>query len=175
MGFEDFRAELRGGRATSAEAAAVVRALPHVKPDPHSLPLPGSTYYVLNDGQHVLEIEVGDAPVRLSCRFTLCHPPSVDGAFLRLVRELMRPLGMEASIRDDVRPEHARPFALQEFAEFSALTTRYIAARRAEWIGAFGDQPLAATTNEVYERIILPQCQPVVAGAPATENHQRRQ
>jgi hypothetical protein len=46
-------------------------------------------------------------------------------------------------------------------AEFSAVTARYIAARRAEWIAAFGDQLRAAATNEVCQRIILPRCQPV--------------
>jgi hypothetical protein len=117
----------------------------------------------MDDGQHLLEVELLDAPVRLSCRFTLCHPPSVDAAFLGFVRELMVNLGMEAKICDDVRPEHAQAFSLDRYAEFSAVTSGYLAARRAEWITAFGTKQLAATTNEVYERIILPQCQPVTA------------
>ncbi len=160
MGFEAFRVELRGGSATYREADEVVRQLPHVQRDHQSIPLKGSTYYLLDDGQHVLEIEIRAAPVKLSCRFTLSHPPSVDAVFLDLVRELMVRLGMEATICDDVRPEHARPFALQEFSEFAAITARSIAARRAEWRAAFGDEPLAATTNEVYQRVILPRCQP---------------
>ena len=69
-------------------------------------------------------------------------------------------LGMEAKICDDVRPEHSRSFSPSEFEGFSAITCRYIAARRAEWTEAFGDEPMAATTNEVYQRIILPRCQP---------------
>jgi hypothetical protein len=68
---------------------------------------------------------------------------------------------MEARVCDDVRPEHARPFTANEFAEFSAVSSGYVAARRAEWAAAFGDQPMAATTNEVYHRLILPRCQPV--------------
>jgi hypothetical protein len=160
VGFEAFRVELRGGRATYGEVDEAVRRLPHIEPDRHSVPTQGSTFYVMDEGQHAIELELMDSPVRLSCRFTLCHPPSVDAVFLGLVRELMIRLGMGAKICDDVRPEHSRAFSLNEFAEFSAITSRYIAARRAEWIAAFGDQPLAATTNEVYQRIILPRCQP---------------
>lgn len=160
MGFEAFRVELRGGRAKYGEADEAVQKLPHTKPDQHSVPMQGSTFYVIDDGQHAIELELMDSPVRLSCRFTLCHPPSVDSVFLGLVRELMIRLGMEAKICDDVRPEHSRSFSLHEFAEFSAITSRSIAARRTEWIAAFGDDPMAARTNEVYQRIILPRCQP---------------
>ncbi len=160
MGFEAFRVELRGGEPQFTKADEVVRKLPNVRPDQDSVPTKGSTFYVVDDGQHAIEVEVMDAPVRLSCRFTLCHPPSVDLAFLGFVRELMFQLGMEAKVCDDVQPAHARSFTLAEFPAFMTITMRYIAARRAEWITAFGDQPMAATTNEVYQRIILPHCQP---------------
>src|SRR5205807_4413129 len=134
MGFEAFRVELRGGRARWHEADEAIRNLPCVKPDQQSVPMQGSAFYVVDDGHHAIELELLDSPVRVSCRFTLCHPPSVDSAFLGLVRELMLRLGMQAKICDDVRPEHARSFALPEFADFSSITSGYIADRRAEWI-----------------------------------------
>src|SRR5947207_6013530 len=154
MGFEHFRVELRCGRATHLEADERIRQIPHLQLDQDSVPVPGSTFYVLADGTHVIEIELMDLPVRVSCRFTLCHPPSVDSAFLGLVRELMTRLGMEARVCEDVRPEHSGTFSVDDFPEFSAITAGYIAARRAEWIAAFGDQPIAASTNEVYQRVI---------------------
>lgn len=160
MGFESFRVELRGGTITYREAGEIVRELPHVQPDHHSMPLPGSSLFVVHDGQYAIELELMDSPVRLSCRFTLCHPASVDAAFLELVRELVMRLGMEVRICDDVPPEYEHPFALVAFPEFSAIALRRIAARRAEWIAAFGARPMAATTSEVHERIILPRCQP---------------
>ena len=165
MGFEAFRVELQGGPATYREAEEAVRQLPHARRDHESVPLNGSTYYLLEDRQHVLEVEIRDAPVKLSCRFTLCHPPSVDAVFLDLVRELMVRLRMAAKICDHVHPDQERPFALPEFSEFAAITTRTIAVRRAEWRAAFGDASLAATTNEVYQRVILPRCQPGIAQA----------
>jgi hypothetical protein len=160
MGFETFRVELRGGGKDYREANEVVQKLAHIRLDQDSSPMQGSTFYVFDDGRHAIELELKDAPVRLSCRFTLCHPPSVDSAFLNLLRELLRQLGMEATICDDVRPKEAHGFSVVQFEEFSAITCRLIATRRAEWIKAFGDERLAATTNEVYRRIILPRCQP---------------
>jgi hypothetical protein len=163
MGFESFRIELRRGQANYAEAKEIIRKHPHVKLDQQSPPMKGSTFFVINDGRHVIEIELKDAPVRVSCRFTLCHPPSVDAVFLNLVHELMFQLAMEVWICDDVEPEDAHPFSLTHFPEFSSAALRSIAARRTEWIAAFGMEQMPATTNEVYERIILPRCQPVTA------------
>ena len=160
MGFESFQVVLRGGTAPAREVAETLRGLPHLKLDEQSHPLPGPTYYLRADGQHVIEIELDDcSPVRVSCRFTLCHPPSVDAAFLALIRELMACFGMEATICDDVRPEHAHSFSLANYAELEAATLGYIAARRVEWVAVFGGQQLPATTSEVYGQIILPQCQ----------------
>jgi hypothetical protein len=166
MGFEHFRVQLSGGRATYREADEAVRQLPHAHFDQHSVPVKRSTFYVIDDGQHVFEVELMDLPVRLSCRFTLCHPPSVDAGFLALARELMARLKMQATICDDVQPEHSRSFSLNEFEEFSAIASRYIAARREEWIAAFGDITMAGTTTDAYQQIILPRCQPVM-GQPA--------
>ena len=42
MGFETFRVELRGGRASSREVDEAVRKLSHVRPDPDSVPTRGS-------------------------------------------------------------------------------------------------------------------------------------
>src|SRR5262245_31632797 len=108
MGFESFRVELRGGSATYRQADETVRKLPHAQTDDQPVPIPGSTFYVIADGQHAIEVELLDSPVRLSCRFTLCHPPSVDSFFLGVVQELLARLGMEVKICDDVRAEHSR-------------------------------------------------------------------
>jgi hypothetical protein len=161
MGFESFRVELRGGRASLHEAETAIRQVPFSRPDNESLPTAGSTHYVIDDSRHVIEIELRDAPVRVSCRFTLCHPLSIDEAFLGVIHDLMTRLQMQASICDDVRPEHSRPFSLDEFAEFATATSGYATVRRKEWVAAFGDKPMAASTSEVHQRIILPQCTPV--------------
>jgi len=159
MGFEHFRVQLRGGKASYHEVEAAVRQLPNTRPDHEATLVPGSAYYCIADGQHVIELELTDSPVRLSCRFTLCHPPSVDTVFLGLVRDLVDRFGMEARVCDDVRPEHDRAFSLAEFPEFAEVVSCAIPDRRAEWIGAFGGELIGASTREVYQRVILPPCQ----------------
>lgn len=163
MGFESFRVELRGGHASYLQAKETIQEQPYVKPDQQSPPMKGSTFFVVDDGRHVIEIELKDSPVRISCRFTLCHPSSVDSVFLDLIHELMHRLGMEIWICDDVQPEDAHPFSFVNYAGFSSAALRTITGRRTEWIAAFGAEQLPATTNEVYQRIILPRCQPVTA------------
>jgi hypothetical protein len=138
-----------------------VRRLPHAKPDAEAIASEGSHFYTLEDGFHVIEVEVADFPLKVSCRFTLCHPPSIDSAFLGVVRILMTHLGMEARICDDVRPEDSQWFSVARFPEFADIVLHSVTTRRAEWIANFGPAQFPAKTHEVYERVILPQCQPV--------------
>jgi hypothetical protein len=79
MGFESFRIDLRGGRANDQEASEIFRQLPYAKPDHESLPLPGSTYHLIDDGRHVVKLELKDAPVRVSYRRSLPWPWRVPG------------------------------------------------------------------------------------------------
>ncbi len=162
MGFESFRVELCGAAADYAQVDEFVRQLPGAKRDSEAIASHGSTFYTWEDGLHVIEAEVMACPVKVSCRFTMCHPPSVDSAFLTLVRELMARLGMEVRICDDVGPEDAQWFSVDRFPEFAATISGHLAARRAEWIANFGPTVFPAKSHEVYERIIRPRCEPVI-------------
>jgi hypothetical protein len=165
MGFESFRVELSGGAASYAQADELVRRLPQSKPDTEAIRSQGSGFYTVEDGFHVIEVEVAASPVKVSCRFTLCHPPSIDSAFLAVVRDLMTRLGMDARIRDDVGPEDSRWFSVDRFSEFTNIVLRYVTTRRAAWVANFGPEQFPAKTHEVYERVILPRCQPVTGDA----------
>ncbi len=159
MGFESFRVELGGGRAQFREINEGLGKLEHISRDLDAVLTPGSVFFIMDDGKHVIEIELMDSPVKLSCRFTLCHPPSVDAAFLALIRQLMVIFGMEVKICDDVQPEYPHSFSLDQIHDFAVIVLECITARRLEWIAAFGSAQLAAKTNEVYAQIILPRCQ----------------
>jgi hypothetical protein len=161
MGFESFRVELRGGSASYDQVDAAVRSLSHARPDHVSIASQASTYYTIEDGRHAIEVEVAISPVRISCRFTLCHPPSITAAFLDLIRELMTRFGMDARICDDVPPEPAPGFSADRFPEFADVLSRCVAARRAEWVANFGPEQFPARTQEAYQRFILPRCEPV--------------
>jgi hypothetical protein len=152
MGFESFGVSLEGGRVTADEAIRVIDSLDGVSREDGFTT--GSTYFLARDGRHAIELELMHTPVWLSCRFTLCHPPSVDSAFLQCVKQLMEKLDMRVEIRDDVTPEHSQPYSLDRFNEFSKACLHYIAARRREWKLAFGNRELAATTAEAHQHII---------------------
>jgi len=70
--------------------------------------------------------------------------------------------GMEASIGDDVRPEHEGSYPVERFAELAEAVTGYIVARRAEWVAAFGPEQAKATTAQAHERFVLSRCHPAV-------------
>ncbi len=159
MGFESFGVELDGGTATPDELAQAISAIENVTIDEDSMLMPGASYFLYRDAQHAIEMELTRSPLRLSCRFTICHPPSVDSAFLEFIRCFLNEFGMRVRICDDVAPEDDHDFSLSQFAEFSQALVRYTAARRQEWKAAFGNLEIGATTNEVHERIILPLCQ----------------
>ena len=161
MGFESFQVTLSGGPFDPTELDEVIRSLPGMRPDPEEGFMRGS-YYVFEDGRHVVELHLSHEPVDLSCRFTLCHPDSIYSSFIGLLRLLVSTTGMEVTIRDDVRPEHNHAFPPSEFSAFAACLPGYIAVRRADWIAGFGAERIAASSVECFQRIILPRCQPLV-------------
>ena len=162
MGFENFNVMLEGGETATQDALDVIEGLQGVTRDGESEWTPESRCYLYRDGQHAIELEVLGSPERVSCRFTLCHPASVDVVFVDFVRKLMKSLRMQVQICDD---DLTAAFSLDRFDEFSHAVVRCINARRQEWKRAFGDQELGATTNEAHRHIILPHCQPVVEKA----------
>jgi hypothetical protein len=159
MGFESFQIILRGER-TRREAEETLHSLPGVVPDPSGGFLRSSTYFVMNDGPHSIEMEVDDAAgLRISCRFILSHPPTIDVVFIAFVCELMGRLGLEATAVEAPEAEPAWTFRPGECADLTAATMRHIAIRRREWIADMGTDH-AINRKELYERIILPRCAP---------------
>lgn len=160
MGFESFQVALTGtGTYADAERALHARG---IIPDAKALTTAGSACFLYVDQGHVVEVELSRMPLCISCRFTLCHPPSIISCFLKLLHELMTQLGWQATIRSDVMPAHDHPYGLPEFAEFSSAVQHYTELRRREWAAAFGSKHAALTTPQVHEQIILPRTQGAV-------------
>lgn len=162
MGMESFRVELRGEVSADRIRNAVL-ALPGAAVNPTGGFIRGE-YFRWSDGHHVFEFhlfEYPPSPPILSLRFALAHPPSVDGAFLDLVRRLMTTTGLRVRVlANEVPDEFDNGFDLQHFCRFTGIVLNCIAEERRDWIDMFGPQTLAASTSEVFRRIILPQCRP---------------
>lgn len=163
MGFESFRVELQSEDFSASDVNRTIQNLPHIHVDPNYPPnyplTKGSLCYRFDDGGHVIELEVTNYKI-ISCRFTLCHPTTIDDVFLALIRELMSQLKMTVRMCDGVLPEHIREFTLDEFQDFTGIVRHFIAKNRSGWIGMFGAETIVASTREVYEKVILPLCVP---------------
>ena len=156
MGFESFRVELVGD-TPAARVREAVRALPGVEPDPDGGLLPGD-YFRVRDGRHVIELHLSDVGQRLSVRFSLANPASVDAAFLDVARHLMTHAGLRVRVLTDVATE----FTLAEFDQFAAVVAEETARERRGSVDMFGPDTFAAGTAEVFRRVILPRCEPAV-------------
>jgi hypothetical protein len=161
MGFDSFRVELQGGSCSFEKICHKLEKMDGVALDDKTLRIPPSQYYFFSDGKHAIQIEVKNTHVAISCRFTLCHPLSVDRVFLDLVRWLMDAFQMDIFIRDNVQSCHGGAFSLADFEDFSSIVLGYIASRRSEWIAYFGGECLGCRPSEAFERFILPRCVPL--------------
>lgn len=137
MGIEDYRVSLRSRAAPADDVREWIRRQPNTTPDDGMLSH-GNDYFRIDDGDHVLEVEVSKAdPVEVSVRFALCNPPSVEPAFLSLVRQLVTTFGMEIH---DQEAAAADPWWLppERFEQFRESTLRAIRRRRSDWVTQFG-------------------------------------
>jgi hypothetical protein len=158
MGFESFQVELSRDGPDHRPLSQFVRKLPHAKPDESGIQSSKSDYVLVDDGDHKIEIEVTEEWGRISCRFTLCHPPSIEVAFVNLVRDLVERLNMKVRICAD---ESGRWYSAEDLADFSREIADFIAKERRGWIAQCGPTQLAATSSEAYEKIVFPQLKPV--------------
>lgn len=156
MGLESYRTGLRAGAAGFSDAVDAIRGRPYARPD-WGQPAADASCFVIDDGRHLVEVEVSAAPVRVSCRFTLCNPPTVDNVFIALLRSLMERFGMEAR---SPQPDGETWFTAARFSEFEAVVRDDIRNQRELWIRDFGPEQLAATTREAFAKFILPKCEP---------------
>jgi hypothetical protein len=159
MGFESFQIEFRRDGQDNRSLSRYVRQLPNARPDKPGVESSGSEYFLVDDGAHKIEIEVTEGRGRISCRFTLCHAPSIEVAFVSLAQDLVKRLDMKVRICAD---EKGRWYSAADFSDFANDISGFIAKERKAWIAQCGPAQLAATTAEAYEWIVLPQSKPVV-------------
>jgi hypothetical protein len=152
MGLESFQLALYGGRLQSGDLVRELRIDPAISTDRGLLS--SSVYLLRDDGLHKIEMEVDDIGTRLSLRFALCHPTSIDDVFLSLVKTYQSQFGMEFD-----RPDF----------EDEGQIRQEIAMKRADWQLQFGTVTKPATSSEVFEWFIKPHC---VTGSRVNGHHQ---
>lgn len=149
---ECFRVDLLGSRPT--DAVACLAGLESVT----STQAVHGHAFIYKDGCHVLELLVQpdrSGQALISVRFALCHPSSVDDAFVQLVARIAGELGMIIQICEDVPAGHADEFDPSAFVAFRAAVLSSIRSRRNWWIASFGSTTAALTSDEAIQRFIL--------------------
>lgn len=108
----------------------------------------------LDDGEHLIEAEVQDMPPRLSLRFALCNPETVDTIFVGLVSRLARML--DAQVRVVGASELAAcSFSSPDLHGLDSALQQNIEDERKLWQQEFGGETLKATCEEAVVEFIL--------------------
>jgi hypothetical protein len=169
MGFESFLVQLTDGKKSFPEVDEMFRRLEYVVPDDHYASTERVSYFRFDDGNHVIEFEIRRDPFCISCRFTLCHPPSVDRRFLDIVKLLMQRLGVKATMSDPDEPHRSRQFDFADFATFEPLALRCIDREPRMWIAMMGNETAAATHAQAFERFIMPRVEAVSSSSSSRQ------
>lgn len=160
MGFESFQVRLNDPRENADAIDAFLLSLPQVSHDNDAFRIGDSRYYIWNYAGHVIEMELGNNPTRMSVRFMLCNPESIATTFADFVLQLHRRFDGRIVICDEVPSNRPNEFTAENLGEFREVLRETIAARRAEWVAQFGPRVLPAKSRDVYREFILPQCEP---------------
>lgn len=161
MGIESFRVELTGTKLPASEVVKSLLEVEGIAWDEQGTFLPHQKCFLVRRHNMVVELEMSEQPVVLSCRITLCHPRSADDVFIQLIRELMAHLAMIiVTCVDGLTPDSAS--IIEDLSELEKTFRQAIARKRAVWKRQFGEVESAYTEAEVYQHIIIPQCNPQV-------------
>ena len=163
MGVESFQVVLTCKAQPMATAVATLLGLQGVREGGDTSPLPGERHFVLNDGGHVIEIEVRPLKdevngCRISCRCAICHPVTVLGTFARNVKSLSASLSTPIDLIEDVPsgiPDLFRPPLFEGFE--TALRESFLLKKR-YWVQDFGEGEASVSCAEAIRRFILPHC-----------------
>jgi hypothetical protein len=157
MGVEDFRVRLSGALDKSISVIDHLLRIPGMRRDEELQSIDGC-YLMFRDDGHLIELEVDETEI--SCRFALCHAPTVDSIFARLLRQIATPLRWKISILDHLPPDVPWDFYPPAYEGLEGALSIAIASRRDEWKRLFGSVEAGVSTSEAIDRFILPLCDP---------------
>lgn len=161
MGLESFRAELTDTKLPASEVVKSLLEIEGAAWDEQGTILPHQKCFLVRRQNSVVELEISEYPVVLSCRITVCHPPSADDVFIQLLSEMAARFSMKTvTCIDGLTPDSAS--IINNLGELDNTVRQAIARKRAVWKRQFGEVESAYTEAEVYQHIIIPQCNPQV-------------
>ncbi len=161
MGVEDFQTVLicdndRHDFITIVEA---IKSMPKASTDKKSKRLSEEEYFLVEDDDHLIEVEISDNKkkklVKVSCRFALCLPNSIDNIFCKFIREIGQQFKMIIKILDDVPKGFSDIFNPSEYVGLEDSLKKAIQIKRDYWIQDFGSETANLRPSDALRRFVL--------------------
>ncbi len=157
MGWEAFLVSISSD-LTHEVVADCLLAIPGVRPQSGSDALPGYRQYVYEDPSHIIELETSSeaaqAGTRISIRFALCQPASIDGIFAEFVADIAQKSKGAVMIAADAHGELAVDFQHTGMDAFAKSAAFYLGQDRAIWRRDFPDVIPRVTCGEAIEILV---------------------
>ncbi len=162
MGAEDFQAILLSDNVQYDKVVETLRCIPNVDIDNESKRLADENYFVIDDGIHIIELEVSSRGkrkgyIKISCRFALCLPRSIDAVFYRLLRKIGKKFEMLIEVLDEVPVGCLDKFNPPDYVGMDHVLKKAIGLKRMYWVQDFGPETASLRTSEALKKFVTNQ------------------
>jgi hypothetical protein len=158
MGCEDFVVRLSSDFSPQ-HVAKVLLANKNIRHDMAFSSLPGETHFCYEDTEHFIELELACAGrTKVSLRFAVCHPTSIDGVVAALVVELASTLRADTLIAEDLEPDDSglgMSFGPSQLEELRDSIIQCIPKKRHLWQVEFGTNKARLSCREALEVFVI--------------------
>jgi hypothetical protein len=154
MGVESFLVRLRSRQPDLQAVVTYAQCSLGIVPDPKQHALSSAySYYVFRDGLHVIEFEFLQEreSYDISMRFALCHPPTVDRAFLAHAVVLTRQFDLTAIIGGELPEGEPAEYDKNNLERFAANCSWSIARDREYWRRMFGPEEMGLSVVDALQ------------------------
>ena len=123
---------------------------------------PSEFNYIYNDTNHIVELQLMDCkpkPPKLSFRFSLCQPSSIDGKFIELTTSIGKDLNLKIRIMESCQVEDDDIiFSPLDYENYNKILQEVIKVKRDYWIAMFGEETAVVTCSEAIMKFLVPKC-----------------
>ena len=120
-------------------------------------PMSDARYFLYEDSEHVVELLLrpDDEGSRISMRFALCHPDSIEETFARLVLDIATDLHADFAILDTVNDEEPEELDWTQGDTFRQALGPAIRFKRTYWQRAFGVDRARLTCSQAVMELMV--------------------
>ena len=126
---------------------------------------PSEYNFIYSDTKHVIELQVTDYTSgipQLSCRFSLCHPHSIDKKFIEFTKSIANDLNLKIRIQESCQIKgDDEVFCPPKYDGYEKILQEIIKVKRKYWVADFGDETAIISCQEAIKKYILPKCKKI--------------